>query len=104
MKIALIRFLFNLIQFLIMWHYANDNIKKKISSRDLSDKQIEEVLKNSELTVSGKMGRLVAQKHSMKIGFGKMLIRVVYEEIKNEKVVVTAYWTKPKRYIKRNEK
>ncbi len=45
------------------------------------------------------MGRLIAQKHSIKTGFGEMLIRVVYEEISNEKVVITAYWTKPKRYV-----
>ncbi len=86
-----------------MWRNANENVKRKIYSRDLSEKQIEEVLDNSDLIVTGKMGRLIAQRRSKKTGFGEMLIRVVYEEINSENVVVTAYWTQPKRYAKKDE-
>lgn len=34
----------------------------------------------------------------MKEGFGNLLIRVVYEEKGEEKVVVSAYWARPERY------
>jgi len=31
-------------------------------------------------------------------GYGNLLIRVVYEETGEEKVVVSAYWARPERY------
>ena len=87
---------------------TSDEKKRAKSSKryfliNLFKRFIQEVLNNSELIVTGKMGRLNAQKCSKKIGFGEMLIRVVYEEINSEKVVVTAYWTQPKRYAKKDE-
>jgi len=37
----------------------------------------------------------------VKEGFGKLLIRVVYEEMDAEKIVVSAYWARPERYGRR---
>ena len=59
---------------------------------------VQTVLSNPDSVVQGRKGRLIAQKEHVKDGFGKLLIRVVYEEMGEEKVVVSAYWARPERY------
>ncbi len=56
------------------------------------------VLSDPDSVERGRAGRLIAQKKHLKQGFGKLLIRVVYEQADEEKVVVSAYWARPERY------
>ena len=80
------------------WRYAKEIVKTKITMRDLTDFLVEMVLSNPDSVLGGRKGRLIAQKEHVKEGFGKLLIRVVYEERDNERVVVSAYWARPERY------
>lgn len=81
-----------------MWRYAKESVRRKVLTRELSDELIEATLLNPDSVVPGRGNRLIAQKLSPKAGLGKLLIRVVYEEIQGEKVVITAYWARPERY------
>ena len=84
-----------------MWRYAKESVRRKVLSRDLSDELIGMTLMEPDSVVAGRGNRLIAQRLLPKTGLGKLLIRVVYEENQGEKVVVTAYWTRPKRYRRR---
>lgn len=86
------------------WRYAKGSVKKKIVTRDLTDSLIDMTLSNPDTVVRGRKGRLVAQKKHLKAGFGNLLIRVVYEEMGQEKVVVSAYWARPERYDRGEKK
>ena len=80
------------------WRYAKGIVKRKIMMRDLTDSLIEMVLSNPDSVLEGEKGRLIAQRQHEKRGYGNLLIRVVYEETGEEKVVVSAYWARPERY------
>ncbi len=66
--------------------------------RDLLDFLVELVLSNPDAVLNGRKGRLIAQKGQVKEGFGKLLIRVIYEQRNDELFVVSAYWARPERY------
>lgn len=85
------------------WRYAKTIVREKIRVRDLTDSLVESVLSDPDSVLHGRKGRLIAQKQHVKEGFGKLLIRVVYEEMRDEKVVVSAYWARPERYQRRVE-
>ncbi|MEM2965252.1 MAG: hypothetical protein QXE22_07390 [Candidatus Bathyarchaeia archaeon] len=76
-------------------------MKRKIMARDLSDELIGRTLAKPDSVMTGRGNRLIAQRLSLRPSFGELLIRVVYEEIHGEKVVVTAYWARPERYPRR---
>lgn len=82
----------------MLWRYAKESVRRKVIDRELTDDLIERTLTEPDSINKGRGNRLVAQKLSMRVGVGELLIRVVYEEIKEEKVVVTAYWARPERY------
>jgi len=73
-----------------VWRYAKESVKRKITARGLVDPLISTTLINPVSIVWGMRGRLIAQKEHLREGFGNLLIRVVYEEKGEEKVVVTA--------------
>jgi len=81
-----------------MWRYAKESVRRKVLARELSDELIEATLVEPDSIVAGRGKRLIAQKLLPKTELGKLLIRVIYEEIQGEKVVVTAYWARPERY------
>ncbi|MFQ5762834.1 MAG: hypothetical protein ACE5PO_07345 [Candidatus Bathyarchaeia archaeon] len=82
----------------MLWRYAKDSVKRKIIARELPDRLIELTLAYPDSIMRGRRGRSIAQKECLKEGLGKLLIRVVYEEMGEEKVVVSAYWARPERY------
>jgi len=81
-----------------MWRYAKESVRRKVLARELSDELIEATLVEPDSVVAGRGKRLIAQRLLLKTELGKLLIRVIYEEIKGEKVVVTAYLARPERY------
>lgn len=81
-----------------MWRYAKESVRRKVLARELSDELIEATLVEPDSVVAGRGKRLIAQRLLPKTNLGKLLIRVIYEEIQGEKVVVTAYWARPERY------
>ncbi len=86
------------------WRYAKESVRNKIEARSLTDDLIEDTLSNPDSILSGSKGRLVAQKEKKRAGYGALLIRVVYETLNHDdKVVVTAYWTRPDRYKGRKQ-
>ena len=87
-----------MVVFVMVWRYATEGVRRKIALRNISDSLVDEVLKNPDDVVEGKRGRLIAEREYLKAGLGNLLIRVVYEERKREKIVVTAYWARPERY------
>ena len=84
-----------------MWRYAKESVRRKIAARDLSDELVEKVLTKPDTVMRGRENRFIAQKLLIKPDLGELLIRVIYEEIRGEKVVVTAYWARPERYLER---
>jgi len=82
----------------MLWRYAKDSVKRKIITRDLTDSLIQLTLSDPDSVMRGRRSRLIAQKKHLKEGFEKLLIRVVYEQMGEEKVVVSAYWARPERY------
>lgn len=82
----------------LSWRYVKASIKRKIAARELTDDLIERALSAPDSVARGRKGRLVAQRKHPKAGFGNLLIRMVYDEICDEKVVVSAYWARPERY------
>lgn len=87
-----------------LWRYAKESVRYKILARELTDELIERTLAKPDSIGVGRENRFIAQRLSLKPGFGELLIRVVYEEIYGEKVVVTAYWARPKRYLRRGRR
>ena len=82
----------------MVWRYATEGVRRKIALRNISDSLIDEVLRNPDNVIEGKRGRLIAEREYLRESLGNLLIRVVYEESEGDKVVVTAYWTRPERY------
>ena len=70
-------------------------------ARELSDFLVERTVVEPDSVSAGRGNRFIAQRLFLKPGFGELLIRVVYEEVSGEKVVITAYWARPKRYLRR---
>ena len=81
-----------------MWRYAKESVRRKVLAREFSDELIEATLMEPDSVMAGRGNRLIAQRLLLKTDLGKLLIRVIYEEIQGEKVVVTAYWARPERY------
>jgi len=71
--------------------YAEDTI----NDRKISKEIIEDALKNPDEIIKGRKGRKIAHKI-----IGNKLLRVIYEENKKAYIVVTCYYTEPRRYIK----
>lgn len=84
-----------------MWRYAKESVRRKVLARDLPDELVEKTLVDPDSIMAGRENRLIAQRLCLKPGLGELLIRVIYEEINGEKVVITAYWARPKRYVER---
>lgn len=82
------------------WRYAKDSVRFKVRARGLSDRMITRVLDSPDLVTKGHKGRSIAQKTARRRGFGNLLIRVVYEQVNDLKLVVTAYWARSERYEK----
>jgi len=82
----------------MVWRYSTEGVRRKIALRNISDSLIDEVLRNPDNMIEGKRWRLIAEREYLRESLGSLLIRVVYEESEGEKVVVTAYWTRPERY------
>ncbi len=76
-------------------------MRRKILTRELSDDLMERTLAEPDSIRAGRGKRFIAQRLSLRPGFGELLIRMVYEETHGEKVVVTAYWARPERYLRR---
>jgi len=67
---------------------------ERMKERGISRELVEEALQSPDDTTEGYIGRKVAQKR-----IDGKLIRVIYEEIENDIVVITAYVTsKIKKY------
>ena len=66
----------------------------KMGRRRLTRSMVGETVKEPLAVVEGKFGRKIAQRV-----FDRYLIRVVYEEYEDHILVVTAYSTKPERYL-----
>lgn len=75
---------------IIYTDYAEETLK----DREISKEGIESTLLNPIRIVEGKKGRKIA--HKM---FGDKLLRVVFDTEANAYKVITAYYTKPKRYM-----
>ena len=72
-----------------------DYSEESISDRKISKKLVEDALLNPDEVIESKKGRKIAHKV-----IGHRLLRVVYKESKKAYIVVTAYYTEPKRYMK----
>lgn len=72
--------------------YAEETLKE----REISKENVELTLLKPVILSEGKKGRKIAHKI-----FGGRLLRVVFETEANAYIVITAYYTKPRRYVKR---
>ena len=74
-----------------------DYAEESLTDRKISKKLIEDSLKNPDEIVEGKKNRKIAHKI-----IGNKLLRIVFEDEENTKtyIVITVYYTKPRRYIK----
>lgn len=72
--------------------YAEETLK----DREISKENIELALLKPVIISEGKRGRKIAHKI-----FGARLLRVVFETSAKAYIVITAYYTKPKRYMER---
>ncbi|MEE8401760.1 MAG: DUF4258 domain-containing protein [Candidatus Hydrothermarchaeaceae archaeon] len=68
---------------------------EKLKKRNLDKSTIQEGLNNPDRVVGGKYGRKIAQKV-----YGRYVLRIVYEEHKEDILVITAYLARPQRYLK----
>lgn len=68
---------------------------EKLAKRNLDKSSIEEVINNPDSVVEGRYGRKIAQKV-----YGRYVLRIVYEEHKEQILVITAYLARPERYAK----
>jgi hypothetical protein len=66
--------------------------RKKLDKRGISEEWIQETINDPDQLVDGFGGRIVAQKKYI-IGGKEYLLRVVYEEQEDSKVVITTYVT-----------
>ncbi len=71
--------------------YAEEALK----AREISKDEVEFALLNPEEIVEGKEGRKIAHKMSG----NKLLLRVVFETEAKDYIVITAYYSKPERYL-----
>lgn len=69
-----------------VWRYAKESVRRKVLARDLSDDLVGKTLMEQDSIMAGREDRLIAQRLSFKPGFGKLLIRVVYEEFRGERL------------------
>ncbi|MBS3128986.1 DUF4258 domain-containing protein [Candidatus Woesearchaeota archaeon] len=65
-----------------------------LAERKINKKSIEEALLFPDEPINGKKGRKIAHKREY-----PKLLRVIYEEEENVYIVITAYYTEPKRYM-----
>lgn len=70
--------------------YAEETLK----DRGIGKEEIESALTNPAEIVKGKSGRRIAHKI-----VGDKLLRVVFETEAKDYIVITAYYTKPERYV-----
>jgi len=70
-----------------------DHAKNKITERKISKKIIKNTIKTPDKISENKFGRKIVNKLVK-----NKLLRVVYSEKKDIYIVITAYYTKPKRY------
>ena len=75
--------------------YAKDTIK----DRNINKEDIEKAILNPHEIIEGKKGRKIAHKI-----LGNKLLRVVFEQEAKTYIVITAYYARPKRYIKNENK
>ena len=75
--------------------YAKDTIRDRKFSKEI----IEDALKNPDEIVKGKNDRKISHKI-----IGSKLLRVIFEEHTKTYIVITAYYTKPERYMKNENK
>ena len=68
--------------------------EKAAKVREISKDEVEVALLNPEEIAEGKEGRKIAHKI-----FGNKLLRVIFEAEANAYIVITAYYTKPERYM-----
>ena len=68
---------------------------EKLAKRNLDKSSIKEAIKSPDRVVEGRHGRKIAQKV-----YGRYVLRIVYEEHKEQILVITAYLASPKRYTK----
>ena len=66
----------------------------KMQKRNINRQKVQKTLEKPDSVVSGKWGRKIAQKI-----YGRYLIRVIFEEQEDKILVITAYPTKPERYL-----
>lgn len=76
---------------IVYTEYAEDTIR----DRAIPKQFIEDALLNPDSVVEGKKGRKIAQKK-----VGEKLLRIVFESNPNAFMVITAYYTAAKRYVK----
>ena len=73
--------------------------KQTIVERNIEKEKIETTIFNPDETIQGKNERKIAHKI-----FQNKLLRVIYETYTNTYIVITAYYTKPERYMKNENK
>lgn len=74
---------------IIYTNHAEENILE----RKMSKKIVEDVIKNPEKVIDTRFGRKIAQRI-----IDNKLLRVIYDQVNNTYIVVTAYYTTPERY------
>jgi hypothetical protein len=73
----------------------SDHANEGLIDRKISEWMIEETLFSPDSVVDSKKGRKIAQKI-----YGNKLLRVVYKKSANAYIVVTVYYSEPRRYVK----
>ncbi len=74
--------------------YYTDYAEETLKDREISKENVELALLKPIVLSDGKSGRKIA--HRL---FGDKLLRVVFETGAKAYIVITAYYTKPERYI-----
>ena len=70
--------------------------EEALRDREISKEKIELTLINPEKVVDGKKDRKIAHRI-----FGDKLLRVIFETVEKAYIVITAYYAKPERYIRK---
>jgi len=65
----------------------------RMRSYGISEELIEEAMKKPDSMVDGEKGRKIAQKR-----INRHVLRIIYEEWEDEKIVITVYKAKSERY------
>lgn len=73
-----------------------DYAEETIRDRKISKKIVENAILNPDEIIEGKKGRKVSHKLT-----GDKLLRVVFEQEAKVYIIITAYYTNPKRYLKK---